>query len=94
MITLDEALAIARRYLRTQFPESDLVIVGTLERPIGWGVSYQSRRYVETNDPDDMVFGTGPLLVLRRDGSVVELMTFQSLEDEMRDYARTHGGGF
>lgn len=91
MITTEEARRIARRYLATEFPGHDLVIVETVERPIGWGVVYQSRKYVETGNPDDMVIGPGPLLVLRSDGAVVQLRTFRSLEDEMKDYAKTHG---
>jgi hypothetical protein len=91
MISSDEARRTARKYLATEFPGHDLVIIEVLERPIGWGIVYQSRRYVETGNPDDMVIGPGPLLVRRSDGGVVQLRTFQSLEDEMRDYAKSHG---
>ncbi|MCK6479683.1 MAG: hypothetical protein HUU06_05665 [Planctomycetaceae bacterium] len=90
MITLEVALTNARTFLETEFAGHDLVIIRTVERPIGWGFVYQYRRYLETRNPDDMLIGPGPLLVLRSDGSVVQLRTFQSLEDEMRDYARSH----
>ena len=70
-----------------------MVIVETVERPIGWGVVYQLRKFVETGDPDEMLIGPGPLLVLRSNGSVVRLRTFQSLEDELTAYAKSHSDG-
>jgi hypothetical protein len=91
MITVESALEIARRHLRSAFPGRDMVIVQTVEHPIGWGVLYQTRKYMETHDMDDMLFGPGPLLILRVDGSVVPLQSYDSVEQVIRDFAREHG---
>lgn len=86
-------MEIARAFLAAEFPEADLVITGTVERPIGWGVIYNHRKFVETDDPDEMLLGPGPLLVRRADGVVVPLCTFQPLEDELGEYAEWHSTG-
>ena len=45
----------------------------TIERPFGWVFFYTTRRYLETHDPNGLVPGATPVVVLRADGSVDHL---------------------
>jgi hypothetical protein len=72
-----DAQAIAAKALHDLNPGADFVILEgkTVERDFGWVFLYSPRRYLETKDPGDLVPGTGPLVVLRRDGSTRFLST-------------------
>ena len=86
MIGVEEAGKIARGYLDQTYPLLDLVIVETIEFPIGWVVVYQSRRFVETGDLDDMMVGPGPILILKADARIVALGSWGSPREMVRDY--------
>jgi hypothetical protein len=72
-----DAQAIAEKVLHGFKPSADFVIVegDTLERDFGWVFFYSTRRYLETKDPNELVPGAGPLVVLRKDGSTRFLST-------------------
>ena len=76
-ITQKEAFTIASKTIHAFMPEADFVILTerTQEREFGWVFFYSPRRYLETNDPQFMVLGAGPLAVMRTDGSTVFLPT-------------------
>ena len=42
----------------------------TIAKPYGWVFFYQSRKYVETRNPDERLVGNPPFLVDRFDGQI------------------------
>ncbi len=58
----------------------------TIEQSYGWVFFYNSRRYLETGDIMFAFAGNGPVVVERKDGTVTELGSGRSVEDELRDF--------
>jgi hypothetical protein len=76
-ISLARALEIAKREISESSNQHDFVLQEdrTVERRFGWVFFYTTRKYLETRDPQDLVPGNAPLVVLREDGSVAHLAT-------------------
>jgi hypothetical protein len=52
---------------------------------------FNSRVAEETGDESEDILGLGPLLVMARDGTVVELGTAHSLDHELQAYEEATG---
>jgi hypothetical protein len=89
-MTEREAHELVRAHLNRLFePENDGVVVldgATVRKPYGWVFFYQSRRYVESGNPSDMLAGNGPIVVFQADGSIHELGTAYPIEVELRSF--------
>lgn len=90
VIDADRALEIAQHAVATDESPSALVVVAdaTEERAFGWVFVYTTKRYLETKDPNDLVPGNGPLVVLRADGSIVWLSSAGPPQRIVDDYER------
>jgi hypothetical protein len=72
-MTIGEARERALAEIAKIFLQADVPVIGdeqTQEKSYGWVFFYQSRGYAENGDPSAMLIGNGPVVVLRRDGSV------------------------
>ena len=58
----------------------------TIERERGWVFRYQSKKYAETGDMNDMLFGSSGTFVNRHDGSMHETGSGQSLDHYIEEY--------
>jgi hypothetical protein len=76
-ISFLEAFAVAKNFAHATMPDADFVVQNelTVERDFGWVFFYTPRRYIETQDPESIILGAGPLIVLRQDGSMQLIST-------------------
>jgi hypothetical protein len=88
VIDFQEARRILQAYLREQLPDVQVVVAEILSRPYGWAFLVQSQAYMETADMRQMLLGTGPILVLGKDGRIIQLGTASSPEEELLRYER------
>ena len=90
MITKEEArkLVCDDLYGSTDPSKSEIVIIDedTIEKEWGWVFFYQSRKFLETDDISDMIFGNAPYIVSNKDGSFQRSGTAESVEEYIRDY--------
>ena len=80
-----EAATIAAKYVKTlrgSRRHDYTLLEYSLETSVGWVFWYQSRKYVETGDFTYAVFGLGPVLVDKRDGSAHLLKGYPEEWDE------------
>lgn len=75
--TREMAKQIAEQKIHELNPDADFVIVDdqTVEREFGWAFQYTTRKFVETRDPQFIIPGNGPVIVMRADGKVHFLST-------------------
>ncbi len=59
----------------------------TQEHPFGWVFFHDSKRYIETGDPQHRLAGNAPLIVDRRDGRTTFVPTGRPLHLAIREYA-------
>lgn len=92
MITRTQAEDIVMAELARRGAGEDVVIVdeSTVERPFGWLFIYNTRHYLETGDPRDALVGNDPWIVDRRDGSLHEGRTSQTIEQIIAAYEAAH----
>jgi hypothetical protein len=85
MVTREQARAIAQNYLNkiAGGDETELVLLldATIERAFGWVFFYNSRRFVETGDPDSVMAGNAPFIVSATDGSIYDTGTAEPIEN-------------
>jgi hypothetical protein len=75
MLTRTEAFELIRRQIAA---DCDIVEDAIIERPYGWLFFCQSKRFIETHDPVDMLVGSGGILVENNGGRCI---TFGSRYD-------------
>ena len=89
-----QAEAAALAYLHGPDAQSgdELVVVpdSTVEKPYGWVLFVQSRRYLESGDFREQLVGIGPVVVLR-DGAVHTLPSALPSEDALDAFEAEHG---
>jgi Immunity protein 35 len=92
MLTMEQAREIVVKRLREMVPGEDLVVVDaeTITKSYGFVFFYNSRAYLETRDPLEMLGGNGPAIVLH-DGSSHFLGTVQSAELALATFERERG---
>ncbi len=73
----EQAERIAEKTFASVAGGHDLVMMKdrTVNRPFGWVFFATTRKYLETHDPQYLVPGMAPLVVLREDGSTEFLPT-------------------
>jgi hypothetical protein len=64
----------------------DLVPYLTIEKPYGWIFFYNSRRYLKTQDDNDVILGPGPMLVERNTGRMIPFPSGCTAEESLRYY--------
>ena len=99
MISYPEARDIFYKYFEevkkeNMNPENEWVMIEKiLERPIGWLFFYQSKKFVETGDLKDALFGTGGVLINRKDGSIIEFGTsFEQIKKDVNYFPKPPSG--
>lgn len=93
MVDIEEAKKIAMKRINSGFPadffDSDdaavIMDAYTITKPYGWVFSYSSKKFLETNNFSYHLIGNGPILVLKRDGSIVELGTAETIEVQLQE---------
>lgn len=92
MISLAQAQRKAESHARmvTSIP---LALTYIHETSYGWVFCFDGASAVATRDPEEQILGLGPVLVLARDGTVVQLGTARTLEKELQAFERTSGLG-
>ncbi|SDL12420.1 YrhB domain-containing protein [Nonomuraea jiangxiensis] len=99
MLTESEARCVAeaevarlRHDVRGYFAEDDdFVIVEMEEYPIGWVYYYQSSRYLRTRRMSAALMGNAPVLIDRRDGSILPTGTAHAVEHYIREHEQSQG---
>ncbi|MEO7715814.1 MAG: YrhB domain-containing protein [Capsulimonas sp.] len=76
MITKDEAVAIATKYIDAQNAalKDDVFVINDqwmIEKSYAWVFSYTTRRHLETGDMRYALVGPGPLMVIRDTGKLL-----------------------
>ncbi len=61
----------------------------TIERSWGWVFFTQSRAYMETGDPSEMLAGNAPLIVERESGRIFETGTADPLDFYLTNFEAT-----
>jgi hypothetical protein len=92
-----KAETIAQEHLAEIFPHS-VEEVGidhreTIEKEYGWIFFYNTKQFLETGNMMHSLGGNAPLLVEREGGALVELPTYQPLDDSLREYEETRRKG-
>ncbi|GAA0561926.1 YrhB domain-containing protein [Chitinophaga japonensis] len=92
MITLDDAINIAREYLHsvrvTPPLELELLLDDVIEFEYGWVFFYQSKEYLKTGDILDALGGNAPIIVNKFDGSLHITGTAHPVEKYISDYVK------
>jgi Immunity protein 35 len=86
VIAEDGARSLAEEIVASHSEPGELVITGSAEYDIGWVYFYDTRAYVESGDPMDGLVGNAPILIDRRDGTIVETGTGEPVETYVRRY--------
>lgn len=92
MLSFDDALEIARNYVKSQHLPLELTIDGNkiilfedeiLEKYYGWYFLWGTTKYAETNDDKYALFSNSPFLVLKKNGKIIELASAYNLEENI-----------
>ena len=91
MINESGARAILSKFLRAAYPnrhgDAEVVINDdVVEREYGWLFTYTTAAFYRTHDPRHALVGAGPMLVLRKDGAIVEFPSFFFPEQALVEY--------
>ena len=57
----------------------------TIEKSYGWVFFYNSRRYLETGDHMDMLYGAGPVVVIAATGEIIEFGSARPSEEFIKE---------
>lgn len=84
------------RYLLSHSSDLELVIrdESTIDRPLGWIFSWNSKKYIETKEPRYRIIGNGPVYVNKCDHSLEEVDTSgteEAIGQYEQEWATTHG---
>ncbi len=63
----------------------------TIEKPYGWVLFYNSRRFVETKDLMYSLIGSGPVIVLAATGELIRLGSARSDAVQIEEFERQRG---
>lgn len=90
MLSRGEAQTRAERHAST-LTSIPLALTYVHPTDYGWVFCFNSKVAEETGDESEDILGLGPLLVMARDGTVIELGTAHSLERELRAHEEATG---
>lgn len=96
MITREQAQAVAASHIAEVMGEKnscDIVDALTLDSPSGCMFFYQSRWYLESQDPNDALAGNAPLIVDSLTGKVTETGTAHSAQEYLVQYEVAQAAG-
>jgi hypothetical protein len=92
MLTKEEARALALKDILAhwEIDDDDPVIVDedTIEEDFGWVFFYESRIYTETQIFSYCLAGNAPIMVNKKDGSVLATGTAYPVEHYIEEYRR------
>jgi hypothetical protein len=97
MIDFNQAQKLMESYVIEQQQDMDLdvledgnnlviVMEDIIEKNYGWVFSYQPRKFIETGEIQYSILGNSPILILKEDGSMYDLGTYQSIESALQEY--------
>jgi hypothetical protein len=58
----------------------------TIEKEWGWVFFYQSKKYIESGDIEDMLAGNAPYIVNKRNGQLHETGTAEDIEHYIQEF--------
>jgi len=94
MITIEEAAEIVATAVNKNYFEADDVMVvipeATIHTSYGWVFFWNSKRYRESKDPDYLLAGNSPILVLAKNGATVSLGTCRPTEELLMKWESQH----
>lgn len=91
MLTLEEAKTLAIDHVRGGRSRDELAVIddATVATRYGWILYVNSRAYVASRDPFEMLVGLGPIIV-RHTGNVEVLPSGVPPEESIAAYERKH----
>ena len=81
MITFEEAEKIA---LNRIGEDCALIMDGIIEKPYGWYICFQSKKYLETGNFSDKLVGSGGFIVEKETGNLIEFGSAFPLEENFK----------
>lgn len=69
--------------------EAIVLLSDTMTKPYGWIFSYQSKRFLETEDIRYMLLGNAPFLIDNVTGEIKLFGTAYSIEQYLKKYEKT-----
>lgn len=85
MFTREQAEAAVRTKL-TEYASVPVAIIRVDEREYGWIFYWNSQKYTETKAIGDYLFGNGPVIFRKTDGSMAYLTTALPIDQQVKDY--------
>lgn len=90
MITKENAIKIAQRYIEDEQLNSGynlvLLLEATIEFEFGWVFFYQSKEFVETGEIGEMLGGNSPIIVNKEVGIVSVTGTAYPIDKYIAEY--------
>lgn len=90
MISFEEAITIAERYLNKEAERSrnnlQLMKDKTMTFELGWVFFYQSKEFIEMGNIYDMLGGNSPFIVNRNDASIHVTGTAHPIQKYLEEY--------
>ena len=92
-MTNDEAKQAALQYLMSAGVSEQIAFYDDLcqQKPYGWVLFYNTKRFVETGDILYAFGGNGPLVVMAETGEVIPSSSANEPEDGIREIERARG---
>ncbi|MCA6924602.1 YrhB domain-containing protein [Pectobacterium versatile] len=84
MISFDDALEKANKYLEGDEPPVVITLIGRFTE--GWVFCFQSREYLETGDSSALLAGNAPFIIDKDSGEIHSLGTAYPIEKYLQDY--------
>lgn len=88
-MNLPEAEKAVKTYLKQNYSTCGVLINATEEFSKCFAFFYQSYKYIESRDINDMVVGHGPLIVSKETGEIFETGSAYSLEQYVASFNNT-----
>lgn len=83
MLTKNHATEAVRKTLPV---DSDILEEHVIEKEYGWVIFSQTKRYIETEDPMSMTFGSGGTLVEKKTGRLIQFGSAYPTEINLKIY--------
>jgi Immunity protein 35 len=77
---------ISRYKLSDESGGAVIIDEATIEKDYGWIFFYQSKKFIETQDMEYMLFGNLPFVVEKSDGSITKIRISFPMEDSIKEY--------
>lgn len=88
-MNFETAKNIVIEYLRTQITEDSAIIeASTMEKEYGWIFFYNTKKYIETENPLHSLVGNGPIVILRETGQLCLLDSNVPSKESIENFER------